>query len=140
MTSSSPKHLLFSLWSFGQRLGLLMSEAAVWDGSGQEKGRRQRCAGGSGAPGAAEGIWKWGKWEGEQVLEDCEGPVSDSQVGKQASLFFLKNNLVLLYCITLNLSKRAGSLLQPTNRCHHPSLTGDDHEEVTSKIKRYYSS
>ena len=57
---------------------MLLSEAVARDGSGQGKGWRQGCAGGSGDPGDAEGIWKWGKWEGEQVLEDCEDPVADS--------------------------------------------------------------
>lgn len=69
-----------------------------------------------------------------------EGAVADSQVGKQASLQLLKNNLVLLYCLMLTLSKSAGSLLQQTNHCHHPSLTGDENGEVLSKSERYHSS
>ena len=70
-----------------------MSEAVAWDGCGQRKGWRQGCAGGSGDPGDAEGF---SKWEEEQVLEGYEGPVADFQVGKQASLLFLKNSLVPL--------------------------------------------
>jgi len=37
-----------------------------------------------------------------------------SQVGNQLSLLFLKNSLVLLYCLMLTLSKSAGFSLQPT--------------------------
>lgn len=62
-----------------------------------------------------------GKLEGEKVLEDCGGPVADSQVRKQQrqGCYFLKKNLVLSYCLMLTLSRSA-----PANHCHHPSLTG----------------
>lgn len=105
---------LFSAEFWAKTWLVLVSEAVAWDGCGQRKGWRQGCAGGSGDPGDAEGFSKWGKWEEEQVLEGYEGPVADFQVGKQASLLFLKNSLVLLNWLVLTLSKITGSLLQPT--------------------------
>lgn len=62
-----------------------MSDAVAWDGGGQGKGWKQRLAGLR-----RVGILElelellrfgYGKMRGEQVLEDCEGCIADSQVG-----------------------------------------------------------
>lgn len=86
------------------------------------------------------------------MLKDCEGPVADSQVGKQANLLFFyffyilflffNNYLVRLHCLVLTRSKSAGILLQTTNHCHQPSLTGNENvsHEVASKSKKFHSS
>lgn len=114
--------LFSALQSFGQRFCLCSFEMA-WDG-----GRDVQNVGdgvgllelemlrtlGNGEKGENE--------EGEQVLKDCEGPVADSQVGKQANLlfflfliYFLNYYLVLLHCLVLTLSKSTGILLQIAN-------------------------
>lgn len=57
------------------------------------------------------------------MLEDCEGPVADSQVGKQASMLFLKEQFSALLSLNADPEQKYWVFV-PTNHHHHPALTG----------------